>query len=300
MALALGFAEAEGQSTTTVAQEVRVPAGETMVLPETQYLSWYVDTLVMGDGAALQIAPETKAFLLRVHEAEIGVDARIVGAGLVGSPGQAGFGQTGGHNQPGGDGQPGGIGGNGPTIAFIIQDRASIGGLTVSATGGKGGLGGRGGIGSPSHKKVIFRSAVKSGDSGNGGRGGAGGRGGTVLLMLPESAREPEGRDRTINAIAVGGPGGDGAGALPGRPGGEAPGGRAGAAGAAGEPGAPGMTQIRFVDFAALEPDPVVTIDERLQRLMKMLRDNGYEGNADALEAVLQTDALNPSLRWRQ
>jgi hypothetical protein len=33
---------------------------------------------------------------------------------------------------------------------------------------------------------------------------------------------------------------------------------------------------------------------------MEMLRDNGYEGNADALAAVLQTPALNPGLTWRQ
>ena len=132
------------------------------------------------------------------------------------------------------------------------------------------------------------------------------------LLLLPESAREQTGRNRTINAIAEGGPGGDGGGQRAARPGagparcgfirkGGSNSGARGAPGARGDgPGPSGMTEIRFVDFAALEPDPVVTIDERLQRLMEMLRDNGYAGNADALAAVLQTPALNPGLRWRR
>ena len=305
--------EVEGQSTTTVEQEIRVPPGETMVLPAAQNLSWYLDTLVMGDGATLQIAPETKVFLLRAHEAEIGVGARIVGAGLVGSAGAPGFDQHGGETLRGGDGHPAGIGGVGPTIVLIIQDRAEIGTLTASAIGGKGGTGGLGGVGSPSHRgRCGGRGAIDSGDAGNGGKGGSGGRGGTVLLLLPESAREQPGRARTINAIAEGGPGGDGGGGRSARPGagphdcvfggrGGSASGRSGSPGPAGDgPGPSGTTEIRFVDFAALEPDPVVTIDERLQRLMEMLRDNGYEGNADALEAVLQTSALNPSLRWRQ
>jgi hypothetical protein len=72
-----------GQSTTTVAQEVRVAAGETMTLPASRHLSWYLDTLVMGDGATLRLAAETKAFFLRTHDAEIGQGARIIGAGSV-------------------------------------------------------------------------------------------------------------------------------------------------------------------------------------------------------------------------
>ena len=312
MMLAL-VAEAAAQSTTTVAQEVRVAGGETMLLPASQHLSWYLEKLVMGDGATLQLAPETKVFFLRVHDAEIGDGARIVGVGSVGRTGEEGENQSGGERMRGGNGGSGGTGGDGPTIALVIQDRARLGTLTVTATGGKGGTGGIGGVGSPSHRGICAgRGAIDSGDAGDGGPGGPGGRGGTVLVLLPESAREQTGRDRTINAIAEGGRGGDGGGRRGARPG-AAPhdcliGGRGGSnAGARGGPGAPGdgpgpsgMTEIRFVDFGALEPDPVVTIDERLQRLMEMLRDNGYAGNADALAAVLKTPALNPGLRWRR
>ena len=304
---------AAGQSTTTVAQEVRVAAGETMTLPAASHLSWYLDTLVMGDGATLRLAPETKAFFLRTHDAEIGQGARVVGAGSVGREGREGDNQGGGERRRGGDGREGGAGGDGPTIVIAIQDKARIGSLTVAATGGKGGIGGRGGVGSPSHKAVcIGRGAIDSGDAGAGGRGGRGGRGGTVLFLLPESAREQTRGDRTINAIAEGGPGGDGGGRRRARPGADRnecfPRDRSGSArGARGRrgpegdgPGPSGVTEIRFINFDAVEPDPVVTIDERLKRLMEMLRDNGYEGNADALAAVLQTPALNPGLRWRQ
>ena len=172
--------EAAGQSTTTVAQEVRVAAGETMMLPATRHLSWYLETLVMGDGATLQLAPETKMFLLRVHDADIGDGARIVGAGSVGRTGDEGENKSGGHRERGGNGSGGEVGGDGPTIALVIQDRARIGTLTVAAIGGAGGTGGIGGVGSPSHKGICTRDAIDSGDAGAGGPGGSGGRGGTV------------------------------------------------------------------------------------------------------------------------
>lgn len=43
--------EAAGQSTTIVTEEV-----------SDQHLSWYLDTLATGDGATLQLAPETNAW----------------------------------------------------------------------------------------------------------------------------------------------------------------------------------------------------------------------------------------------
>ena len=212
--------EAAGQSTTTVAQEINVGAGETMTLAETRYLSWYLDRLVMGDGATLQLGPETKAFLLRAHIAEIGDGARIVGTGSLGSTGEQGADKSGGERERGEDGKPGGIGGTGPTITLVFQDQATVQNLTVAASGGQGGTGGLGGVGSPSHiGQCEGRGAINSGDAGNGGPGGRGGRGGTVLVLLPESARDQPGSDRTINAIADGGPGGAGGGARRARPG---------------------------------------------------------------------------------
>ena len=295
-----GGAQSFSSTSIQIAKELDISAGETLTLDPLKLVNVVVDTFTLGDNAVVRVLPATETVFIRAKSANIGMGARIEGEGSPGNAGDNAFSLGRGRKQQGPQGGRGSMGGDGPTIVLLFESH-QIGNLTVRSRGGKGGAGGKGGMGSPSHKGICFgRGAIDGGPGGHGGEGGRGGRGGNVFVIL--HGQESSQRLQAVSEPGEGGeggPGGDGApGAAENRCGFHTRGGsNTGATGSRGTLGAKGSAGRSEVYFDSEDPEPVIT-QERLGDLIRLLRENGYEGNAEALKAVLDSGALRINYTW--
>ena len=294
--------EAQGASSTSIRiqKEISVAAGETLTLDKRKLVNLVLETLTLEDNAVVRLAPGTDTLFIRAKHARIGEGVRIEGTGSVGKPKPTQPQRPEKKKMKGHTGHTGNTGGDGPTIVLVFESH-QIGGLTVQSQGGRGGSGGQGGKGSRASQGKCGRSAIDAGHGGNGGKGGTGGRGGNVFVMLldKESKELPQ-ELHAISQPGVGGERGKGGSWIPGAPkyccgwlcrpkrGPALPGNE----GPKGEPGEEGSVAGKTEVYLASQDPGFVTTEERLGNLMGLLQENGYAGNADALQAVLDSGAL--------
>ena len=272
---------AMAQSNTIVDATYNVPPGEVVSVPAGNSVM-LVERFTMGDGSRIEVSDETPLLVIRAKEATIGNDTMIFGRGHDGTEADA----------PGGEGESGT---GGPTIV-LIAERADIQGLKIAALGGDGGAGGKGQTGRSGRNASCFPNdsdAFPGGPGRPGGDGGDGGDGGSIFVVLPSDAGS-YGIELNVNSgnpgdLGQGGDGGSGGRSIDcgfykhgGKP--------RGPRGSGGDPGALGERgMVRWYHIADFEP---ATITERLQDIISVLANGGYAGDAEALQAVLETGVL--------
>ena len=245
-------------------------------------VGYFVETLTLGDGSRIVVPPATRTFVLHANRVNVGNGAAILARGRDGS----------GAHEPERDG---------PTIVLIFRELERVQGLHVASVGGDGveGKPGKpGATGAEGHCGLARYDGDLGGKGGNGARGGDAGHGGKVFLVLPQDA---SGYGISMNT-APGEPGQGGPGGVGGR------GGRgkicwkypirievdAGDQGHPGQPGPDGEAGRlgRFTTFTFDDRQHGAKLEDRLQRIVAILNDGGYTGDAEALRAVLGPHGL--------
>lgn len=140
---------------------------------------------ILGDDCTIIIPASMDGWTVTATDVTIGRNAKIIGMGLNGGPGAAGYnGNSGASCMPGASGGNGNIGlagGAGKNVSLSLRIR-KIESLLINVGGGNGGSGGNAGFGGKGGNATCTCNAGTGGNGGNGGRGGPGGKGGNVNI----------------------------------------------------------------------------------------------------------------------
>ena len=142
--------------------------------------------LILGDDCTIIIPASMDGWTVTATDATIGKNVKIMGIGLNGNSGAAGYhgvnGVACGGATRGGNGNNGLPGTAGKNVSLTVRIR-QIGSLIINVTGGNGGNGGNGGPGGNGGYATCTCNAGPGANGGNGGNGGAGSNGGNVTIL---------------------------------------------------------------------------------------------------------------------
>ena len=278
----LAVTTATAQTVAIVDAKYTVPAGTTNLIPAGKS-AILVEEFNLADGARIEISEKSPLLIIHAKEANVGNNATIIGRGRDGHDGRTG--------------EPGEVGRNGPTIVLIFEQQ-DIRGLSVAALGGNGGDGGTGHAGAAGREaKCSGRDAENGGPGGKGGTGGNSGNGGHIFVVLPKdtggygiSLNVNSGEPGSAGSGGPGGPGGRGKNRCGPWPYWKKGAGSHGATGPAGSPGNSGDGgTFRTYHVGDFVPDSMYS---QLEKIISLLADGGYAGDADALRAVLESGLI--------
>ena len=169
--------------------KLEIPKGDTFVIRNTDII--VVDTLILGDSAAIQLNREQANNYIHAKVFSAGRHSRIIGhgaRGVYGKDGKAGTTIDGPclDGTAGRNGSNGTRGENGTNLFLYLSSMTIRGSLTIELNGGDGadaGNGGMGGGGSPGTRVCMGGTG---GPGGNGGVGGNGGDGGALTISCTD------------------------------------------------------------------------------------------------------------------